>query len=217
MTEAEWLACEDPRPLLAFLRLRMSYRKQYLFAAASGRRAWDLLPHDSRKAIEVVERYVDGLASLDELEAARAAARAAATVPYSGPRASDANFAAWAVASAVGPDPFSAAMHGFHSRTEDDFVVHGHLFRDLVGNPFRVTTLKRSYLTWNGGTIPKLAASIYEERCLPAGTLDPSRLAILADALEEAGCTDELVLSHCRSTGPHVKGCWPLDLLLGKA
>jgi hypothetical protein len=189
-----------------------------LIAAASGRRAWDLLPHDCRKAIEVVERYVEGLASLDELKAARAAARAAAaTVPYTGPGTSDANFAAWAVVYAVDPDPFSAAMHGFHSPTQDDLVVHAHLFRDLVGNPFHATTLKRSYLTWNGGTIPKLAASIYEERCLPAGTLDSSHLAILADALEEAGCTDELVLSHCRGTGPHVKGCWVVDRILAKA
>ena len=56
----------------------------------------------------------------------------------------------------------------------------------------------------------------YEERELPAGTLDLARLAILADALEEAGCTNADILNHCRVPGVHVRGCWAVNLLLGK-
>ena len=61
-----------------------------------------------------------------------------------------------------------------------------------------------------------LARAAYEERILPSGHLDPARLAILTDALEEAGRTDEAILSHLRFPGPHVRGCWALDLILGK-
>ena len=61
-----------------------------------------------------------------------------------------------------------------------------------------------------------LAQAAYDQRELPAGTLDPARLAVLADALEEAGCTDQTILYHLRGPGPHVGGCWAVDLLLGK-
>jgi hypothetical protein len=79
----------------------------------------------------------------------------------------------------------------------------------VFGNPFRPTTLNPGWLTWQGGTIRRLAQSIYEERafgCLP----------LLADALEKAGCHDAALLDHCRTPGPHVRGCWVIDLLLGK-
>jgi hypothetical protein len=62
---------------------------------------------------------------------------------------------------------------------------------------------------WNDGAVVKLAESIYTERAF-------DRLPILADALEDAGCTDAAVLDHCRGPGPHVRGCWVVDLVLGK-
>jgi hypothetical protein len=71
-------------------------------------------------------------------------------------------------------------------------------------------------LAWNDGTILRLAQAAYEDPILPAGTLDNTRLLILADALEEAGCTDEQILTHLRSGGEHYRGCWVIDLLLGK-
>ena len=61
-----------------------------------------------------------------------------------------------------------------------------------------------------------LAQAADDERILPAGTLEPDRLAILADALEDAGCTDSEILNHCRWPGSHIRGCWVLDLLLSK-
>jgi hypothetical protein len=83
------------------------------------------------------------------------------------------------------------------------------LLRDLVGDPFRPAELCPSWLAWNGGTVVGLAGTIYRER-----TFD--MLPVLGDALEDAGCDDVQVLAHCRSRGPHVRGCWLLDALLGK-
>ena len=62
----------------------------------------------------------------------------------------------------------------------------------------------------------RLAEDAYEERELPAGTLDVTRLAVLADALEDAGCDQADLLAHLRGPGSHVRGCWAVDLLLGK-
>jgi hypothetical protein len=84
------------------------------------------------------------------------------------------------------------------------------LLHDVFGNPFRPLDLYPTWLAWNGGTIPKLAQAIYDERRF-------ADLPILADALEEAGCDNADVLAHCRSEGQHVRGCWVVDLLLGKS
>jgi hypothetical protein len=71
--------------------------------------------------------------------------------------------------------------------------------------------------SWLSAAVVAVARAAYEERQLPAGTLDAARLAVLADALEEAGCTDAALLGHCRGAGPHVRGCWVVDALLGQA
>jgi hypothetical protein len=82
--------------------------------------------------------------------------------------------------------------------------------------PFRPVSLDPAVLAWRDATVVHLARAAYDEK-LPAGTLDNGRLAVLADALEEAGCTDADILGHCRSGGEHVRGCWVVDLLLGKS
>jgi hypothetical protein len=91
-----------------------------------------------------------------------------------------------------------------------------YLLRDILGKPFRSVSLNPAWLAWNDGTVVKLAEAIYQERELPSGHLDLTRLAVLADALEDAGCTDPAILDHCRQPGEHVRGCWVVDLLLGK-
>src|SRR5262249_26215052 len=83
------------------------------------------------------------------------------------------------------------------------------LLREVLGNPFRPTGIDPTWLRWKDGTVPKLAQAIYDERRF-------EDLPILADALEEAGCTEAAVLQHCRQSDEHVRGCWVLDLLLGK-
>jgi hypothetical protein len=95
-------------------------------------------------------------------------------------------------------------------------AAHLVLVSCVFGNPFRPVRPDRAWLSWNGGTVPRLAQAAYDKRHLPEGHLDPARLAVLADALEEAGCTDPALLGHLRSGGGHVRGCHVLDALLGK-
>jgi hypothetical protein len=90
------------------------------------------------------------------------------------------------------------------------------LLHDIFGNPFRPAAVDPAWLAWHGGAIPNLAQTVYEERELPSGHLDAARLAVLADMLEEAGCADAQLLGHLRGPGPHVRGCFAVDLLLGK-
>jgi hypothetical protein len=87
------------------------------------------------------------------------------------------------------------------------------LVRENFGNPFRAVAI---HSAWQTATVLSLASAAYKERALPSGELDPARLAVLADALEEAGCTEQAILDHLRGPGPHVRGCWPVDLLLAR-
>jgi hypothetical protein len=89
----------------------------------------------------------------------------------------------------------------------DDFFCH--VVRDIFGNPFRRPGIDPTWLTWNASTVVNMTQAIYDEMAF-------DRLPVLADALEEAGCTNADILSHCRSAGPHVRGCWVVDLILGK-
>jgi hypothetical protein len=103
---------------------------------------------------------------------------------------------------------------------EDGRLIPGHVFlsqqshllRCVIGYPFRPGSVEPTLLT---ATVTGLAAVAYEERALPSGELDPRRLAVLADALEDAGCSDPELLGHLRAPGPHVRGCRAVDLILG--
>jgi hypothetical protein len=88
--------------------------------------------------------------------------------------------------------------------------LHAGLLREVLGNPCCAVTVEPSWLAWNDGAIRKMAQAIYDARAF-------DRLPLLADALEEAGCADADILGHCRTSGEHVRGCWVVDLLLGKA
>ena len=83
------------------------------------------------------------------------------------------------------------------------------LLRDVVGNPFRRPEIDPAWLSWNDGKVSKIAQVFYDER-----TFD--YMPLLADALEDAGCDNADILRHCREPGEHVRGCWVVDLLLGK-
>jgi hypothetical protein len=94
------------------------------------------------------------------------------------------------------------------ARREAENTISSSTLRDIVGNPFRPVAFKRALLAWEGCTIPNMAQGTYDERVMPEGTLDRTRLGMLADALEEAGSTDAEILEHLRGQGPHVRGCW---------
>jgi hypothetical protein len=87
------------------------------------------------------------------------------------------------------------------------------LLRCIAGHPFRPVALDSALRT---STLLSLAWAAYNERLLPSGELDLQRLAVLADAFEEAGCTDPRLLDHLRGPGPHVRGCHVVDALLGR-
>jgi hypothetical protein len=87
------------------------------------------------------------------------------------------------------------------------------LLRDIFGNSFRAApAVDPGWLSWRDGTVVRLAEALFAERAFTA-----ERMGILADALEDAGCSDAELLGHLRGPGPHVRGCWGLDLILGRA
>ena len=219
MTEAEWLAGTEPEKMLAFLRViraQASERKLRLFACACCRRIWRLLSDDrSRKAVMTAERFADGLATRQQLRAARAYAADAYAFAQGGsyyaPAAHAAACAHAAAARAIDEVREAARCAATHpATTNTEETAQAALLRDVFGNPFRPVTAAPAWLSWNSAMVPKLAQAIYDERRF-------ADLPILADALEEAGCDHADVLTHCRSGAEHVRGCWVVDLLLGKA
>jgi hypothetical protein len=240
MTEAEWLECKYPPQMLAKLR-RASDRKLRLFAVACCRRVGQLFPHPSfHDAVAAVERFADGRADWAEVvgtrELVKAAAKAQRQAERSGPHhwssaqhktyhavlvvnhksvrhaasASSgevvlaASFAAALAGPAAWPDP------EYHERTraaqEAENLAHCELVRDIFGRRLRPAAFPAQL---RKPVIIDLATAVYEARAF-------ERLPILADALEEAGCIDTAVLSHLRGPGSHVRGCWVLDLVLGR-
>jgi hypothetical protein len=220
--------------MLAALRGRASDRKLRLFVAACCRRVWHLLTDDrSRGAVEAQERYADGAAPAHELRAAQSAALAAAESDESVGAPASAKFAAAEAgfgapargraratleaeagaydaakfaAEAAGLDgPGRDRPGGWHAGRDAEQGAQGDLLRDLFGNPFRPGSADPSWLT---PTAVALAQTIYADRAF-------DRLPLLADALMDAGCDSEDILTHCRSAGPHVRGCWVVDLVLG--
>jgi hypothetical protein len=100
------------------------------------------------------------------------------------------------------------------ARKADNFAAEmamlAALYRDIIGSPYRPATIDADWLLWRDGIIPNIAQAFYDERRF-------AEMPILADALEEAGCTDTDILEHCRRPGEHVRGCWVVDLLIGAA
>jgi hypothetical protein len=228
MTEAEWLAGTDPRPMLDWYGPRATQRKLRLFAAACCRDVWPLLADRwSREAVETTERFADRVADRHDFQVARdtaadvvrwvgqkpgdpaarelaaLAAKAAHAVtlehPLDAARAASEHAAAVAVRGGTRPDERAAR------------ALHAGLLRDLLGPlPFRPLPFDPSWFHWENGGVKRLARDLYEHRRFADG------LPALGDALARAGCTDAEVLAHCRGPGPHVRGCWVVDLLLGK-
>jgi hypothetical protein len=215
VTEAEWLACTDPQKMLEFLRGRASDRKLRLFACAFGRAVRGSEHQLSPSTVAVAERYVDGLASEQDL--ASEGRRWASSPEEMGPVAPSAYAGAWgAVDSLTRYERLWRHDPDSYSCIPADAVLRRSalLLRDIFGNPFRPVALNPS---WQTPQVVALAQAAYDERELPSGHLDVLRLAVLADALEEAGCADADLLAHLRSGGGHLRGCWAVDLLLGKS
>jgi hypothetical protein len=198
MTETEWLMCADPDKMLRQLAGKVSDRKLRLLACAACRRLWHVLRDErSRTAVEVSERFADGLADDTELIAAATAARLA---EVSARAASGFWNAAWTAAETAGTAE-AAAQRAVHAAADAD------LFREIFGNPFRPLQVDPSWLRWNQGSLLTISRAIYAERRF-------QDLPILGDALSDAGCQEEEVLAHCRARHGHFRGCWVVDDIL---
>jgi hypothetical protein len=255
VTEAEWLACNDPEKMLEFLQGKASDRKLRLFPCACCRRIWPLLVDErSRMGVEFAEWFADGeIDDEDRRQASNAAYRAwenASAIPddpgeppdkvlygssrlwrkspyeddsvarrYLSPHRGIAVFhAAYAafmatvaaverVLSDSQEAVWFASEQNQRSAVAAEEQAQSNLLRCIFGPlPFRSITLDRAWLT---PTVTALAQGIYEER-------DFDRLPVLADALEQADCHHADILAHCGGPGPHGRGCWVVDLILGK-
>ena len=210
MTEAEWLACASPVAMLAYLKDNGSNRKSLQYAAAVCRRQPELLTDVIRAWLEVIERllngeYIDGL----EPEQPRAMSEAL-TLAEEGPPGTRAQYAA--IADVVFCTWVSDTVEGEQEKPiptqelEAARRANADLVRDIFGNPFRPVSLDPA---WRTRTAVALARQMYESR-------DFGAMPILADALQDAGCDNNDILDHCRGPSPHARGCWVVDLVLGK-
>jgi hypothetical protein len=237
MTEPEWLSCADPTLMLKFLQGKVSDRKLRLFGCACCRGICHLLTDKrSRLAIDVAERFGDGEVSTKVLDKALLKAcdafrddNNADWCLYQGKNIAPAlvrpvvadeqhplaydpiglsedivDLLAYEASHAEGGD---ADGKGYTEGEALERKRQSGIIRDLLGNPFNPTALDPYWLT---STVLVLAAGIYCEKAF-------DRMPILADALEDAHCDDADILNHCRHPGPHVRGCWALDLLLGRS
>jgi len=219
MNEAEWLACTDVRFMLEHLEQHASARKLRLFGAAACR----LIAHRKQgklihSVIDLIERVAESQATKKEWRGTRAYMRSLMQNGFSSEEKQVGKAlwqALWIEETPQLPRWLLAAMVADSvastNSTLRDQAVRSQLvaiLSDLFGNPFRPAPVDHHWLTYNGGTVGNLAQAIDRDR-------DFGRLPILADALEDAGCTSEDMLLHCRSGATHIRGCWVVDRLVG--
>jgi hypothetical protein len=234
MTEAEWQGCNEPGLMVRFV-LRSAghrHRKLRLFAVTCCQRLSRYLKDPLPKVLDAAERYAEGqikdrTAQSWYNKAAKAATACGA--PFMTEAIGRPELIVYqAVMATVQPRRYGAflSVHEYVARACGDAMGHrrddslwqdardneaallSDLLRDIV-NPFWKGTVAPFWLTWNNATVVRIVKAIYDERAF-------DRMPILADALEDAGCDNADILNHCRGPGPHVRGCWVVDLLLGK-
>ncbi len=230
MNESEWIECVDPKPMLEFLRGKTSERKLRLFAVGCCHKYRQLLVPEACEALDVAEKVAEGRASAEERRRVREVAfhvgwvSDPSTVSRRGP-------AKAAVCDALARSAWDAAIHAswrtshigtmqaygslethrsFHedwsaAKKRQDAALAQSL-RCVFGNPFRPVAFASSCLT---PTVVAMAQFIYDDRSF-------DQMATFADELVKSGCADPEILNHCRGPGPHVRGCWALDLVLGR-
>jgi hypothetical protein len=193
--EHTWLSCTVPRHLLRYLKGRTTDRKLRLWACAATahRYAQD---KDVLAAVALVEAWVDGDYP-SELQ--------------SHARTGICSRSAWDAA-------YEGTIRALEKLPSSDKKIQYTKFQlaavhEIFGNPFRPVVFEPR---WRNPTVISLARAAYDERLPSTGHLDAARLAVLADALEDADCTDPAILGHLRGAGPHCRGCWALDLVLAR-
>jgi hypothetical protein len=229
MTEQEWLACADPLKMLHYLRPDCAARKTLLLVCTCIRRYWDLLAGEGRNWVLLAEDFaekpgphrlphpniyghtLDPMIFGDHWDGA---------IRIFAGKDNDWHGATGAIEQ-LWSGHWECDDYHTLSGNEEWIAERQHeamLVRDVFGNPFRPATLNPAWRTsnvtalaraWRTSNVTALAQSIYDDRAF-------DRLPILADALEDAGCDNADILNHCRQAGEHVRGCWVVDLVLGK-
>jgi hypothetical protein len=211
--EQHWLTTESPASLLHTAKQLdvLRPRKRLLFACGCYRLVWEQinLAH-VRETVERVEQkadrkgtpedlrsngYVFGLPTYDPQNLLQLSLSSLVT-PKMIP-----THIAWLVRTAIDPTKHD------HSDKWENCKPQADLARDIIGNPFRPVAFDPE---WRTSTAVLLARRMYDAR-------DFAPMPVLADALQDAGCEHADILAHCRGPGPHVRGCWVVDLVLGKA
>lgn len=229
MTESDWNSSADPQAMLSFLRNHeVSKRKLRLAAVVCCRRLEHLLTDSrSRDAIAVAEGYADDSVSEDVRVAAEQAVRVAIGLALQARQQSDDipemySLAVRVANITVGPeenfglDAMKALVSGCSLAARDASAALGGrqsltteiaaLLREIVGNPVPRVVFDDA---WRTSDVLAMARGMYETR-------DFGALPIMADAIQDAGCEEVGILDHCRGPGPHVRGCWVVDLVLNK-
>ncbi len=215
MTEADWLAATDPVPMLAHLdALRLtSLRKARLLRVAAARSVWTELADERwRAAVEVAESYADGKCDESEVVRHQKVLYGRYMTRGGGTWPGELDDPHHCMAQAcVNGDKLVAMLSG-GSAWRGYSVPHTSrqlpaLILDLYGNPFRPAPPTDP--RWLSAAAIDLAHAIYDGRAF-------DRMPELAGALEAAGCDSAELLAHCRGAGPHARGCWALDLVLGR-
>jgi tetratricopeptide (TPR) repeat protein len=241
MTECQWLASIDPRAMLHFLQrgttrrtlgTRSTRRKRVLLVLRRGNQGFECTKPNRaprsdlevqvdalmQQAAEWAEQLVEGEGGAAEPSEIRLAIERVRTadpdpndplepIPDRLRSISLLLDLACGQTDFVGLDGERRESHPFPPA----FTPEGaDLVREIFGNPFRrAPGIVSGRLAWNDGTVQQLARTIYEECAFDL-------MPVLADALQEAGCTDEAILEHCRGNTCHLRGCWVLDLILGR-
>jgi hypothetical protein len=213
-----------PRAMLEAAADAVSPRRLRLLACAFCRLSWHKLSSHTRKLVEAVEAFADGQLSEAEWTETQDDARAGVEDYGGSPSTQAASAAACDVSAVLEYWKTLAAWvwkvswlvvaeltkwdgpSGTFPPPSEEFAVQAALARCVLGNPFRPVTFSPC---WRTDTAVALARQMYESRNFSA-------MPILADALQDAGCENTDILDHCRGPGPHVRGCWVVDLVLGK-
>jgi hypothetical protein len=206
MTEAEWLTTDSAPGMLTCVG-PFSARKHLLYGCVCCRWVWAELAPERRAAVELLEGHADGAASRDECQRAAVVARAAPPIEGEDKYSRSMVDMALRLTSERAVQSLESSLAGlFANNTPDEQMAQASWMRDIFGNPFRPVAFSP---TWRTDTAVTLARQMYDAR-------EFSAMPILADALQDAGCDSDEVLTHCRGVGPHVRGCWVVDLVLGK-
>jgi hypothetical protein len=214
MTEEEWLTSDDLSAMLECVPFHGMRRRRRLVACACCRALWELLnDRRCRRALREVEEYADDIDNESlRMNAHKLADAAFSELGISLDFSSAAMCAVVCVADQTIPPNLygnvAYAMRGI-SQLECMSVqqLERNAFRDIFGNPFRPVAFSPA---WRTDTVLSLAGQMYDSR-------DFGAMPILADAVQDVGCDNEDILNHCRDTSlTHVRGCWVVDLVLGK-